>query len=277
MPFIKVNDKQVHYVIHGEQGHYLVLLNGLMMSTASWNHLIPELKKHYRVICIDMHDMGLSQKMDQEYKHDVQVECVASVIQHVTSEKVHLCGTSYGAMVGLQLALKYPDLIQKIMVFNTSAYTNKQLRDIGRLWEKAAATYNADHYYDEFAPLLYSAPYYENHHQDIYKRKELIRPFVTKEYCDSIIRLSRSSVGYDIRARLHEIQHPILVVGSDVDYLTPVADQYYLAEHLANAELVIIPGAGHGVIFEKVILLASLIVGWFRQIDAQIVFKKDPE
>ncbi len=277
MPFIQVNQKQVHYVIHGEKGEYIVLLNGLMMTTASWNHLIPELKKHYRVLCIDMHDMGQSQKMTSEYKHDVQVECVAQVIRHVTQEKVNLCGTSYGAMVGLQVALKYPELIHKMMVFNTSAFTNKQLRDIGRLWEKAAATYNADHYYDEFAPLLYSAPYYETHHRAIYQRKEMIRPFVTKEYCDSIIRLSRSSVGYDIRDRLGEIHHPVLVVGSDVDYLTPIADQYYLNQHLPNSELVIIPGAGHGVIFEKVLLLSALIIGWFRDNATQEVFAKDED
>jgi pimeloyl-ACP methyl ester carboxylesterase len=178
-------------------------------------------------------------------------------------------------MVGLQLALKYPNLVDKMMVFNTSAYTNKSLQDIGRLWEKAAGSYDADTYYNEFAPMLYSPEYYQTHHDAIYARKEMIRPFVTKEYCDSIIRLSQSSVGFDIRDQLSKIHHPTLIVGSEVDYLTPLADQKYLSEHLPNSELIVIPNAGHGVIFEKVVLLTVLIVGWFRDLDTRMVFEKD--
>lgn len=276
MPFLTVNNKQVYYVLHGEKTNpVLVLLNGLMMTTASWNHLIPELKKHYYVLGIDMHDMGQSEKMNPGYKHDTQVECVAHVIQQITNKSVYICGTSYGAMVGLQLALSYPTMVEKMLIFNTSAFTSKSLQDIGRLWEKAAASYDADTYYNEFAPMLYAPDYYENHHAAIYARKELIRPFITKEYCDSIIRLSQSSVGYDIRDQLKNIHQPTLIVGSDVDYLTPLADQYYLANHLPNSELIVIPNAGHGVIFEKVFLLTTLIVGWFRAFDTQIVFPKD--
>lgn len=277
MPFISVNDKKVYYTISGDQGDYLVLLNGLMMTTASWNHLIDDLNEHFRVIRIDMHDMGQSEKMEHEYKHDLQVECVAKVIKEVSDGKVHLCGTSYGAMVGLQLALKYPNLVDKIMVFNTSAYTNNQLRDIGRLWEKAAATYDTDNYYDEFAPLLYAAQYYEDHYDAIYQRKELIRPMVNKEYLDAIIRLSRSSVGYDIRNQLKDIEHEVLVVGSDLDYLTPLADSHYLVNNLKNAELIVIPGSGHGVIFERPKTLGMLIVGFFRKIKTKIVFPKNKE
>ena len=276
MPFIEIQKKQVYYATHGNPDNpILVLLNGLMMTTASWNHLIPELKKHYHVVCIDLHDMGQSQKMEPGYKHDIQVTCVANVIRLLTTQPVYICGTSYGGMIGLQLALTHPELVAKMMIFNTSAYTNATLRDIGRLWEKATASYDADTYYHQFAPLLYAPAYYESHYDAIYQRKELIRPFITKEYCDAIIRLSQSSVGYDIRDQLHRIHQEVLIVGSDSDYLTPLSDQMYLAQHLPSNQLIVIPQAGHGVIFEKVTLLATLMIGWFRKLDAQEVFSKN--
>lgn len=273
MAEVKINGKSIYYEIHGEQGDYMVLLNGLMMSTGSWLPLIPTLKENYRVILIDMHDQGRSEKMDDHYKHDVQVNAVNGVLEHLEVEKAYFSGTSYGGTIALQYALAYPEKCLKLMVFNTLAYADPFLTDVGRLWKKAAKSYDADDYYDEFAPFIYAPWFYEKHHQSIYERKEVFRSVFTPEYCEAFVRLSSSTEGYDIRHRLTEIETPVLVVGSDEDYLTPMKQQYYLKDHLPNAEFVLIPDSGHGAVYEKSTMIVSLMIGWFRDINVAQVFK----
>lgn len=274
MSTLIVNNKKINYVVHGDSGDYLIMVNGLMMTTNSWLHMVPELKKHFRVVCVDMHDMGASEKMDCNYKNEIQCDVIKGVIEAIGAKKAHLCGTSYGGTVSLMFALKYPNLVDKIMVFNTLAYADAYLTEVGRLWQKGAATYDCDKYYDEFAPFIYAPWYFEKYHKSIYERKELVRPIISKEYCDSIIRLSKSAEGYDLRDNLKNIKAQVLIVGADQDILTPLSQQYMLAEQIPNAEFVIIPKAGHGAVFEKTTALLTLMVGWFRNIDAVPVFKE---
>lgn len=272
MPEYMSSGKKLYYEVNGESGDYLFLLNGLMMTTKSWLPLTPTLVKHYRVVTVDLHDMGQSEKMTEPYKHDVQVEAVYQLMRHLGLEKAHLCGTSYGGTIALQFALKYPEHCDKIMVFNTLAYADKFLTDVGNLWKKAALTYDTDNYYDEFAPFIYAPWYYEKYYKSIYQRKEQIRPFINEAYLDSIARLSDSTKGYDLRSELGNIKTPVLVVGSDEDYLTPLKQQHYLKNHLPNSEFVLIPDSGHGAVYEKSLLIVTLMLGWFKEIEVIPVF-----
>ncbi|SMC79598.1 alpha/beta fold hydrolase [Papillibacter cinnamivorans] len=272
MPFIIADGKKIFYEIHGEHGDYILMLNGLMMTTGSWLPLLPTLKENFRVICLDMHDMGQSEKMDGDYKSTVQVDAVRCLADHLGIRRMNLCGTSYGGTIALLFALRYPERTGKVMVFNTLAYADAYLTEVGRLWQKGALSYDCDTYYDEFVPFVYSPAYFEAHKETIYQRKEMIRPLITKEYCDSIVRLSKSVEGYDIRSRLGEIQAPVLVVGCDQDYLTPMPQQRMLAERIPSAKFVLIPGAGHGVVFEDSYAIVMLMLGWFREIRVIPVF-----
>ena len=274
MAFTTVNGKKIHYEVYGESGDYLVMGNGLMMMAVSWLHLVPTLKQYFRVVCIDLHDMGQSEKMDAEYKSEIQCDVIKGVLDEIGAEKAHICATSYGGTVALMFALKYPEYVQKIAVFNTLAYFDPLLAHVCEIWEKAALTYDYATYYDSFAALIYAPWYLEKYHKSIWGYKEKLKPLVTPEYCKAFVRLSRSQRGYDIRDRLCEIKCPVLVVGADEDSLTPMRQQRYLAESIPNAEFVLIPGAGHGVVFENPTMLLTLIVGWFRELNGIQVFSE---
>ncbi len=56
---------------------------------------------------------------------------------------------------------------------------------------------------------------------------------------------------YDVRDRLAEIKVPALILVGELDEMTPPKFSQYLAEHLADSKLVIVPGAGHIVQAEK--------------------------
>ena len=266
-----VNGKKVTYVIYGESGDYLLLLNGLMMTDKSWLPLMPTLKENYRVICLNMHDQGSSEKMDGDYTNEIQVDCVLALINHLSIEKINIVGTSYGGAVGIFFAIKYPHRLKRMLLLNTICYAEPYLREIGRLWQKGAASYDVDTYYDTFVPNIYAPRYFEKHYDAIYKRKEMLRD-LPKEYFDSIIRLGNSADNFDMRDRLCEITAPVLVVACDEDYITPLTQQRLLAEKIPNSQLIILPEVGHGAIYEKSDMVVMLIIGWFRDIETIPVF-----
>jgi pimeloyl-ACP methyl ester carboxylesterase len=57
--------------------------------------------------------------------------------------------------------------------------------------------------------------------------------------------------GFDVMARLGELLLPVLIVCGSEDRLTPEKYSRYLATHLRDARLVMLPGAGHMVMLEK--------------------------
>ncbi|MBC8448372.1 MAG: alpha/beta hydrolase [Chloroflexi bacterium] len=56
---------------------------------------------------------------------------------------------------------------------------------------------------------------------------------------------------FDLRQRLGEIVVPTLVIGGTEDRLTPPKYSQYLREHIPNAQLLLVEGAGHMVMLEQ--------------------------
>ena len=52
--------KRVYYEVHGDEGQPLVILNGIMMSTASWKSFIPNFSRNNVAILVDFLDQGQS-------------------------------------------------------------------------------------------------------------------------------------------------------------------------------------------------------------------------
>jgi pimeloyl-ACP methyl ester carboxylesterase len=50
---------------------------------------------------------------------------------------------------------------------------------------------------------------------------------------------------FDVMARLGEILVPTLIIGGAEDTMAPAKFQQYLADHIPNAQLLLLPGAGH--------------------------------
>lgn len=267
------NGKKLTYQILGDQGEYLLFLNGLMMTDKSWLPLMPTLKKHYRVVLFNMHDMGSSEMMTEPYTIDNQADAANALVDHLGLDEINVVGTSYGGATALLFAIKYPDKVKKLMTFNAMVHADTFITEVGRLWQRGAASYNVDTYYDTFVPFIYAPWYFEKHGQSIYDRKKMLVN-LPKEYYDSIIRLSKSAEGFDVRDRLSQIKAPSFIIGCDEDCITPIKHQKFVADNIPNSKYVVIPGGGHGVFYEDAELIVSMIIGWFRDIEVMPVFEE---
>jgi len=70
---------------------------------------------------------------------------------------------------------------------------------------------------------------------------------------------------FDIMERLGQIQVPVLVINGTEDRLTPPKYASYLVEHLSDARLALVEGAGHMVAVEQPETVAALIKGWVAE------------
>lgn len=270
MPEFMYNNKKVYYDIYGK-GTPLVMMNGIMMSHLSWQPFIASLKNR-QLILFDFFDQGKSEKMDNEsYKHDIQVELVKALFDHLSIKKADIVGISYGAQIALQFAIHYQDYVNKLMVFNCSSATSSWLHDIGRAWVDAAKTYDPMTFYHVAIPYIYS-PYFYNKNIDwMNARKGILGKIFNKPFLDSMIRLIESSEGYDIKTELNKIVVPTFVIAADCDYITPLFEAEYVHQCIKDSEFIILNKCGHASMYEKPQEFVALINGFLEMDGIKIV------
>ncbi len=265
MSIFKYQDKDIFYLIDGEESNpKLLILNGIMMSTSSWIPFIDTLKEHFCVIRLDFFDQGQSSKLDYSYTQDIQIELIKSFLDYLHLEKVNIAGISYGGEVALLFAITHQDRVNRLILFNSGAYTNPWLKDIGDGWIKAGKTRNGELYYKTTIPVIYSAKYYEEKIEWMRNREKVLLPVFSNEvFLDAMERLTRSAESFDTRERLSELNLPVLIVTADQDSLTPKKDQEYLYKNIKNSKWVIIPEVGHASMYENPVMFTTLITGFF--------------
>ena len=263
-------DNLIHYEVYGE-GKPLIILNGIMMSTKSWDIFKEAFSKNNQLIMVDFLDQGQSCRMAEAYSQKDQVEVVRELYKVLGLEKASICGISYGGEVAIQFAIKYGDCVDKLILSNTAGRTSPWLRDIGNAWNAAGENENCGkQYYLTAIPVIYSPKFYEDRLDWMKNREKVLVPYFNdKTVMATIKRLVISAEDYNEVANLEKITAKTLIISCDEDYLTPMKEQKLLNEKIANSELVIIPAVGHASMYEKPQLWASLVLG-FVNIDCEI-------
>lgn len=111
--YIKVNGIDLFYETKGS-GKPIILLHGNGESHKIFDVLIEELSKKFTVYAIDSRDHGQSTKTNK-LSYEIMMEDVVSFIKELELEKPILYGFSDGAIIGLLLASKYPDILSKLI------------------------------------------------------------------------------------------------------------------------------------------------------------------
>lgn len=271
MANIDVMNYNIYYEIHGnEEGEPLVILNGLMMSTASWAPFIDVFSK-YKLILVDMIDQGKSSKAVGEfYTQDRQADMLKEFFDKLDLDKVNLFGISYGSEVALRFALKYQQKLKSLILANSTSRTNEHLKDSGRGWEYACKTYDASTFFKIAIIPVYSIKFYEENLEWMKAREKSFETALTPEWYEAVIRLMRSAEDHNVSDRLHEITVPTLIIGAEHDTITPLPCQMELYKGIKNSRMVIINDAGHGTMYEKPYEFASNIIGFLETYDKKI-------
>ncbi|MGM0214494.1 alpha/beta fold hydrolase [Enterococcus sp. AZ109] len=135
---IQTNGIALFYQVSGK-GNPLLLLHGNGEDHQIFTELAAKLAEHYTVYAIDSRNHGQSQRTD-DYSYETMVEDVYHFIQDLRLEQVDLVGFSDGAIIGLMLAMKAPDVINKLALLGVNLkpedFTAESYQEIRETYEE---------------------------------------------------------------------------------------------------------------------------------------------
>lgn len=265
MAILNFKGRNIYYDVSGI-GKPFIILNGIMMSTKSWEPFMKSFSQNNMCIRVDFIDQGQSDKLNSSvYTQDIQVDIIELLVKELKLSKVSIVGISYGGEVGLKFAIKHPNLVDRLVLFNTTAYTSPWLAEIGYKWNSIGKTRDGKTYYQATIPAIYSPSFYESRLDWMKKREAILLPiFSNPDFLDAMERLTNSAENFDVRDQLDKISAPTLIVAADEDYLTPLNNQRYLNEKIKDSSLVILPGVGHASMYEKPLVFVTMVLGFIN-------------
>jgi pimeloyl-ACP methyl ester carboxylesterase len=256
---------ELYYEEHGA-GEPLLLLGGIMMSTASWAQHVPILARHCRLILLDLRDQGGSDKCPTPYLVQDHVPDVIALLDELGLPTVHLLGLSYGGQVAQRIALAHPDRLRTLILANVNHYLTNHLAEIGRAWEVAASLHDGERFFQLAVPFIYSRAFYAEYLEVLRQRQAMFKTMLTAEWFEGFIRLCRSTEGYRVtEEELASLRMPTLLIGAEEDIITPVKLMEEMFHALPNAEFLTLPTAGHGAFLERAGAFLTAVIGFLRK------------
>jgi pimeloyl-ACP methyl ester carboxylesterase len=116
--FIRARELSFHVAEAGE-GDPILLLHGWPEHWYAWRRLIPRLAEHYRVLALDLRGFGWTDIAWEGFEKENMAEDVAAVLAELELDRVRLIGHDWGGWIGFLLALRRPELVERLVALNT--------------------------------------------------------------------------------------------------------------------------------------------------------------
>jgi 3-oxoadipate enol-lactonase len=232
-------DDRLSCRIEGE-GPTIVLLHSLLADSGSFERIVPDLAKSFRVVVPDLPGFGLSLPVEGGLIGTAELLTTA-IRKFAPDENPILLGNGYGGFVTLQIAIRHPDLARRLIFADCGAKFSEAGREAFRNMAKGAAAKGFEAIADVAMRRLF-APEFQDANPDLMKQRRAAflrtNPAVFQAACADLAAL-------DLTGALKKIQVPALVMVGEQDEATPVEMSVALAHGLADARLEILPGCAH--------------------------------
>ena len=120
--YAEVNGLNMYYEIHGT-GRPLVLLHGAYMTIDAMGEVVPELAETRQVIAVELQGHGRTADVDRPLSYEQMADDTAALLRHLGIEQADVFGYSMGGGVALQVAIRHPEVVRKLVVASAS-YTS---------------------------------------------------------------------------------------------------------------------------------------------------------
>jgi len=111
---VQVNGMQMYYEASG-QGDPLVVLHGAYMNITDMGGIIPRLAQTHKVYALEFQGHGRTTDIDRPITYPNLADDVAAFMDSLGLAKADVFGYSVGAIVGLQLAIRHPQRVNKLV------------------------------------------------------------------------------------------------------------------------------------------------------------------
>src|SRR3954463_16146549 len=112
--YATVNGIRLYVETHGD-GRPMILLHGGLGSGEMFSPILSSLAEQHRVILVDLQGHGRTADIDRPIDVRLMADDVAALIDHLGLQKPDVVGYPLGGGVALQVAIKYPEKVRRLV------------------------------------------------------------------------------------------------------------------------------------------------------------------
>jgi pimeloyl-ACP methyl ester carboxylesterase len=229
----------------------VLLLHGLPAQSYSWRNVLPALAEQgFRAIAPDWLGFGFSDKPDRRdfaYTPAAYLDALAGLIQALDLDRFSLVVQGFVGSVGLQYALRHPEQIERLAIFNAplppTAKLPWKMKQLGLPLIGDMLTQD---------PLLVDRTLeggggyrVEDQDLDVYRRPFLKSSDAGRSLLAVVKNLQLTEVLSELQTGFAHWQHPTLVAWGIKDPWLPTELAQTFVKSLPNGELALLEEVGH--------------------------------
>ena len=246
---VAVNGMQMYYEVSG-QGDPLIVLHGAYMNIPSMGAIIPSLARTHRVYALELQGHGRTTDIARPITYANLADDVAAFMEAVGLAKADVFGYSMGAVAGLQLAIRHPAKVNKL-VAASGGYDAEG-------WQPEFKAFIPQMTVEMFVAMPFAAEY----------RKLAPNPDGFPALVEKLIALEKQPMAWE--AEVGALKTPMLIITGDADVATlehSVAMFRLLGggvmgdmgKPLPASRLAVLPATSHTAVITQVDLLIGFI------------------
>jgi pimeloyl-ACP methyl ester carboxylesterase len=230
------------------KGAPLLLVQGLGYTRSGWGPAREALAQRYRVISFDNRGIGESEVPPGPYTVAQLAADAASVLERAGVARAHVVGASLGGMVAQEIALSYPDRVDRLVLACTTAggngsypmpeQTQRLMVDSIGMEPRVALRRFVENALAPSAPTALA--------DEIYAYRLANPPNAAGWGAQAA-----AGASWDAFERVGLIAAPTLVISGTHDSVVDARNSRLLAERIPNARLELIDDAGHMLFWER--------------------------
>jgi pimeloyl-ACP methyl ester carboxylesterase len=257
---VTVGDTPLNVIDLGE-GDPVVFVHGLSGSWPNWLEQLPAFARNHRVIAMDLPGFGHSPMPEERITISAYARIVDGLLQALGVSAATLVGNSMGGFVSTELAIAFPQRVERLVLVSPAGISTYRNREMERL----------EPYLRRLAPMVAAYTAWTATKSDWMASRPGLRNlalgFVTRHPSrlpaalaaeqmrgmgkPGFMEALRANIDYPISERLPEIACPTLIVWGDEDKVIPVGDASVFEELIPDARKVIFEGTGHMAMLER--------------------------
>ena len=245
MAFYQAGPRENYFMVFGE-GRPLLLLHGISNSGRAWSPQIPVLvDAGYRVIVPDHAGHGASGTLSGPVGVIELADDAEHLLQHLGIGDLDVVGLSLGGMVALELALRHPARIGRLVIANSFDKTaTTEFRAMAEGW---AQTFEQPHgpvtRLEQTWPSLVS-PAFRASAQGM-QTYQMWHGIAATTDGPSLAHVARALGTFDVTGRIGSLPMPCLFIAGELDAMSAPQTSERMASIVPHGHYACIEGAAH--------------------------------
>ena len=236
----QINGIEMKFEIYGlRNGPWLTLSHSLACNSHMWDPQIETFGKYFQLLTYDTRGHGESSAAQPPYSFDMLADDVFALLNHLGIKSTHFIGLSMGGMIGQSLSLKHPEVVNSLVLADTGHSASSQTVYQWQMRIKLALEKGMDALVEPTLERWFNEPFRQARSEAYMAISQQIRSTSVAGF----VGCASALMNANFTDRLKNIKSATLAIAGEQDAAAP--GTRYLGQHIPNANIVIIPRAGH--------------------------------